>query len=176
MRLACALGLAAVGLSTTKADGRFEAKGTEFDLTGKLVGDQVGTRVAMGSEGGYLVWQDNATDEFGLGISALRMDVAGNPVGAPVRINSLLAGDQENPRVGVLKSGGAIFAWEGGASGFHRVHYRVTNAQGLFLGEDRFVTGPESGEQVEPAVAVLKNAHISLFQITFAFKIGVSEI
>ena len=64
MRLACALGLAAVGLSTAKADGRFEAKGTEFDLTGKLVGDQVGTRVAMGSEGGYLVWQDNATDEF----------------------------------------------------------------------------------------------------------------
>ncbi len=82
MRLACALGLAAVGLSTAKADGRFEAKGTEFDLTGKLVGDQVGTRVAMGSEGGYLVWQDNATDEFGLGISALRMDVAGNPVGS----------------------------------------------------------------------------------------------
>ena len=162
MRLACALGLAAVGLSTAKADGRFEAKGTEFDLTGKLVGDQVGTRVAMGSEGGYLVWQDNATDEFGLGISALRMDVAGNPVGAPVRINSLLAGDQENPRVGVLKSGGAIFAWEGGASGFHRVHYRVTNSQGLFLGEDRFVTGPESGEQVEPAVAVLKNGRAVL--------------
>ena len=162
MRLALALGLAGVGLSTAKADRRFEAKGNEFDLTGRLVGDQVGTRVAMGSEGGYLVWQDNATDEFGLGISALRMDVAGNPVGAPVRINSLLVGDQENPRVGVLKSGGAIFAWEGGASGFHRVHYRVTNSQGLFLGEDRFVTGPESGEQVEPAVAVLKNGRAVL--------------
>ena len=161
-RLALALGLAGIGLSTAKADRRFEAKGNEFDLTGRLVGDQVGTRVAMGSEGGYLVWQDNATDEFGLGISALRMDVAGNPVGAPVRINSLLAGDQENPRVGVLKSGGAIFAWEGGASGFHRVHYRVTNSQGLFLGEDRFVTGPESGEQVEPAVAVLKNGRAVL--------------
>jgi hypothetical protein len=53
MRLACALSLAAVGLSTATADLRYEAKGNEFDLTGRLVGDQVGTRVAMGSEGGY---------------------------------------------------------------------------------------------------------------------------
>ena len=98
MRLACALGLAAAGLSTATADRRYEAKGTEFDLTGKLVGDQVGARLAMGSKGGYLVWQDNATDESGLGISALRMDAAGNPVGAPVRINSQLEGNQEQPR------------------------------------------------------------------------------
>ena len=157
MRLAFALGLAGVGFSTAKADLRYEAKGTEYDLTGKLVGDQVAARLAMGSKGGYLVWQDNATDEFGLGISALRIDVAGNSVGAPVRINSLLKGNQEQPRVGVLANGGTIFAWEGGASGFHRVNYRVANAEGLFLGEDRFVTGPESGEQVEPAIAALKN-------------------
>jgi len=157
MRLAFALGLAGVGFSTAKAELRYEAKGTEFDLTGKLVGDQVAARLAMGSQGGYLVWQDNATDEFGLGVSALRIDVAGNPVGAPVRINSLLKGNQEQPRVGVLANGGTIFAWEGGASGFHRVNYRVANAEGLFLGEDRFVTGPESGEQVEPAIAALKN-------------------
>jgi len=157
MRLAFALGLAGVGFSTAKGDLRYEAKGTEYDLTGKLVGDQVAARLAMGSKGGYLVWQDNATDEFGLGISALRIDVAGNSVGAPVRINSLLKGNQEQPRVGVLANGGTIFAWEGGASGFHRVNYRVANAEGLFLGEDRFVTGPESGEQVEPAIAALKN-------------------
>ena len=157
MRLAFALGLAGVGFSTAKGDLRYEAKGTEYDLTGKLVGDQVAARLAMGSKGGYLVWQDNATDEFGLGISALRIDVAGNSVGAPVRINSLLKGNQEQPRVGVLANGGTIFAWEGGASGFHRVNYRVANAEGLFLGEDRFVTGPESGEQVEPSIAALKN-------------------
>ena len=157
MRLAFAFGLAGFGLSTAKADLRYEAKGTEYDLTGKLVGDQVAARLAMGSKGGYLVWQDNATDEFGLGVSALRIDVAGNSVGAPVRINSLLKGNQEQPRVGVLANGGTIFAWEGGASGFHRVNYRVVNVEGLFLGEDRFVTGPESGEQVEPAIAALKN-------------------
>ena len=37
------------------------------------------------------------------------------------------------------------------------MHYRVTNGQGLFIDEDRFVTDSESGEQVDPSVAVLKN-------------------
>ena len=162
MRLACALGLAAAGLSTATADRRYEAEGTEFDLTGKLVGDQVGTRLAMGPKGGYLVWQDNATDESGLGISALRVDAAGNPVGAPVRINSMLEGNQERPQVGVLPGGGAVFAWEGGASGFHRVHYRVANAQGVFFADDVLATGPESGEQTEPSLAILKNGNAVL--------------
>ena len=129
MTLACALGLAVVGLSTATADLRYEAKGTEFDLTGRLVGDQVGTRLAMDSEGGYLVWQDNATDASGLGISALRVDAAGNPVGAPVRINSLLEGNQESPQVGMLPGGGAVFAWEGGASGFHRSEEHTSELQ-----------------------------------------------
>ena len=159
MRLACALGLAAVGLSTATADLRYEPKGTEFDITGKLVGDQIGTRLAIGPKGGFLVWQDNATDESGLGISALRVDAAGNPVGAPVRINSLLEGNQESPQVGMLPGGGVVFAWEGGVSGFHRVHYRVANAQGVFLTDDLLAIGPDSGEQTEPSLAVLKNGN-----------------
>ena len=162
MRLACALGLMAAGLSTATADQRYVAKGTEFDLTGSLVGDQVGARLAMGANGGYLVWQDNATDESGLGISALRMDAAGNPVGAPVRINSQLEGNQEQPRVGLLPGGGAVFAWEGGASGFHRVQYRVANPNGVFLADDVLATGPDSGEQTEPSLAVLKSGNAVL--------------
>ncbi|MBJ90297.1 MAG: hypothetical protein CMO98_10600 [Woeseia sp.] len=162
MRLACALGLAAAGLSTAVADRRYEAKGTEFDITGRIIGDQIGTRLAIGAKGGYLVWQDNATDQFGLGISALKMDSAGNPVGNPVRINSRLKGDQENPQVGMLPTGGAIFAWEGGASGFHRVHFRITNPQGVFLFDDLFATGPNSGEQIEPSLTVLGNGNVVL--------------
>jgi hypothetical protein len=162
MRLACALGFAAVGISTATADSRYEAKGTEFDITGRIIGDQIGTRLAIGAKGGYLVWQDNATDQFGLGISALKMDLAGNPVGNPVRINSRLKGDQENPQVGMLPTGGAIFAWEGGASGFHRVHFRITNPQGVFLFDDLFATGPNSGEQVEPSLTVLGNGNVVL--------------
>ena len=57
MRLTCALGLMAVGLSTAMADRRYEAKGIEFDITGSIIGDQVGTRMAMGANGdGLAVW------------------------------------------------------------------------------------------------------------------------
>ena len=117
MRLACALGLAVVGLSIAKADQRYEAKGTEYDLTGKLVGDQVSARIAIGPKGGYLVWQDNATDESGLGVSALLLDANAIPIGAPVRLNSNLLGNQEKPQLGLLNDGGALFAWETGESG-----------------------------------------------------------
>ena len=95
MRLAFALGLAGVGFSTAKADLRYAAKGTEFDLTGRLVGDQLATHVAISPSGGYLVWHDNATDESGLGVSALMLDANANPMGAPFRVNSKLLGNQE---------------------------------------------------------------------------------
>ena len=64
--------------------------------------------------------------------------------------------------VGLLPGGGAVFAWEGGASGFHRVQYRVANPNGVFLADDILVTGPDSGEQTEPSLAVLKNGNAVL--------------
>jgi len=157
MRLACALGLMAAGLSTVTADQRYVAKGTEFDLTGKLVGDQVGARLAMGDQGGYLVWQDNATDESGLGVSAFVLDANAVPIGAPVRVNSNLLGNQEKPRLGLLKGGGALFAWETGESGFRRVQYRLMDKNHLFIGAEEFVTSADSGEQTDPSLTVLGN-------------------
>ena len=157
MRLACALGLAAVGLCTAKADLRYEAKGTEYDLTGKLVGDQVATRVAMGVDGGFLVWHDNSTDESGLGVSALLLDANAIPVGAPVRLNSNLLGNQEKPQVGLLNDGGAVFSWESGESGFRRVQFRLMDSDRLFLGHEQYVTSADSGEQTDPSLTVLEN-------------------
>ena len=151
--------LIAFGLvvSDSNADVRFKPKGNEFELTGKLVGDQLGTSLSLGSNGGFAVWQDNSTDPFGYGIAAQRIDTVGNPVGSPIRVNSLLEGDQEKPSVGMIPEGGAYFAWEGGASGFHRVHYRVVNSLGVFFSEDNFATTPDSGEQTEPSLVVLEN-------------------
>ncbi len=157
MRLVCAFGLLAAGFSTAKADRRYEVKGSEFDLTGKLVGDQVGARLAIGDQGGYLVWQDNATDESGLGVSALVLDANAVPVGAPVRLNSNLLGNQEKPRLGLLNGGGALFAWETGESGFRRVQYRLMDKNHLFIGPEAFVTSANSGEQTNPSLTVLGN-------------------
>ena len=151
--------LVAFGLvvSDLNGDVRFKPKGHEFELTGKLVGDQLETSLSLGPKGGFAVWQDNSTDPFGYGIAAQRIDTLGNPVGSPIRVNSLLEGDQEKPSVGMIPEGGAYFVWEGGASGFHRVHYRVVNSLGVFIAEDNFATTPDSGEQTEPSLVVLKN-------------------
>ena len=162
MRFAFALGLAGVGFSTVKADLRYEAKGTEFDLTGRLVGDQLATHVAISPSGGYLVWHDNATDESGLGVSALMLDANANPMGAPFRVNSKLIGNQEKPKVGLLPEGGAFFVWEAGETGFRRVQFRAASSRGLFSNEEVFVTDSNSGEQTDPALAVLRNGTVAV--------------
>ena len=144
-------------LSDLNADVIFKPKGQEFELTGELVGDQLETSLSLGPNGGFAVWQDNSTDPFGYGIAAQKIDVFGNPVGSPIRVNSLLEGDQEKPSVGMISEGGAYFVWEGGASGFHRVHYRVINSSGVFISDEKFATTSNSGEQTEPSLVVLKN-------------------
>ena len=151
-----------LGFSTAKADLRYEAKGTEFDLTGRLVGDQLATHVAISPSGGYLVWHDNATDESGLGVSALMLDANANPMGAPFRVNSKLLGNQEKPQVGLLSEGGAFFVWEAGETGFRRVQFRAASSRGLFSNEEVFVTGANSGEQTDPALAVLRNGTVAV--------------
>jgi hypothetical protein len=46
--------------------------GTEYAIAGSLPGDQVWPDVAVTPSGGFVVWQDNATDGSGWGVSALR--------------------------------------------------------------------------------------------------------
>ena len=64
-------------------------------LPGQLVGDQIGTSISIGSNGGFVVWQDNSSDPFGYGVSTQRLDSSGNPIGASIRINSILKGDHD---------------------------------------------------------------------------------
>ena len=160
--LTFALALLGLGVSTAWADLRFEAKGNEFDLTGKLVGDQLATQVVISSGGGYLVWHDNATDESGLGVSALMLDANSNPMGSPFRVNTQLLGNQDKPQVGLLSEGGAFFVWEAGATGFRRVQFRATNSRGLFSKEETFVTVANSGEQTDPSLAVLRHGNVAV--------------
>ena len=49
--------LVAFGLivSDLNADVRFKPKGHEFELTGKLVGDQLKTSMSLGPKGGFVI-------------------------------------------------------------------------------------------------------------------------
>ena len=158
IRLAGLVLLLSFFIINVHSDVAFRNFGGEFNISNKLVGDQLGAKTVLGSNGGISVWQDNSTDTYGLGIAAQFLDVNGNPLNSPFKVNSLVDGNQENASVGIHDSG-AYFVWQGGASGFHRVFFRIINNEGVFLSEDTFITSPDSGEQIEPSVTVLKNGN-----------------
>src|SRR5208283_4878091 len=64
----------------------YARNGTEYPIVGSLPGDQVCPDAALTPNGGFVVWQDNATDGSGWGISA-------------EQVNSTLSGSLSSFRV-----------------------------------------------------------------------------
>src|SRR2546423_8412755 len=72
-RLACCWLLAGIAPAVL-GQNAYGPQGGEYPIAGALPGDQVFAQVSLGTNGGYLVWQDNVTDGDGLGISARRIN------------------------------------------------------------------------------------------------------
>src|SRR5256885_862122 len=89
------------------AQTAFAPEGEEYAIAGTLSGDQTFPSISLNANGGYLVWQDNATDGSGLGISARRVNSTLSGSFAPFRVNKVSAGDQDSPKVAMLKDGNA---------------------------------------------------------------------
>ncbi len=149
-------GLLAAGLALgtwQAAAADFAFDGSEFHPVGVLAGDQGAPALALGATGGLIVWQDNATDGDGLGISARRITASGSALGAAFRVNELGAGDQEKPKVAVLPDGGAVIAWQGGDLGAQSVYARVLGPDGVFrTGDILLSTGTDHCQDVDLAV------------------------
>src|SRR5581483_12062678 len=64
----------ALPLSLFAQTNYYGTNGVEYAIAGSLPGDQVWPDVAVSSAGGFIVWQDNATDGSGWGISARKLD------------------------------------------------------------------------------------------------------
>lgn len=141
----------------------YGANGTEYAVAGALPGDQVWPDVALGSQGGFIVWQDNATDGNGLGISAQRVDTTLAGTLSTFRVNASASNNQQNARVALLKNGGAVFAWQGGKDGFQHIYARFLNTNNTFLmATDVLVSLPATAtnSQLNPAVTVLNNSNV----------------
>ena len=124
-------------------------------------------QLGLSVSGGYLVWQDNITDGDGLGISALRLDSSFSGALSPFRVNSIGAGDQENPQVSLLKGGGAVFVWQGGQQGFQHIYARFLSAGNLWLGGDVRVNTFTNNSQVNPVVTTLANSNVVVAWASF---------
>ena len=154
--------LAFMLVSTASAQTNYYAtNGTEYALIGSLPGDQVFPDAAISPTGGFVVWQDNATDGDGWGISARRLDATLSGTFGSFRVNQQGAGSQENPRVAMLKSGGAAFVWQGGPLGRQHIYARFLTSTNTFsTTNDIMVNAFTNYFQVSPAVAVLNNSNV----------------
>jgi hypothetical protein len=163
--LACTL-----GITVSAQTNYYSANGTNYPVVGQLLGDQVFPDVAISSTNGIVVWQDNATDGDGWGISARRLDGTLSGVFSPFRVNVTGAGDQENARVAMLKNGGAVFVWQGGVEGYQHIFARFLTPTNTFLTSTDLPVSSfmnTSSFQINPAVASLNNSNIVVVWSSF---------
>ncbi len=158
--LCCGLFLA-IPASAFGQTNYYATNGTEYAIIGSLPGDQVFPDVAVSTNGGFVVWQDNITDGDGWGVSARQVDGTLSGTLGTFRVNQQGAGDQENPRVALLKNGGAVFVWQGGQKGFQHIYAAFVSANNTFVtNNDILVNTFTNNFQINPAVATLTNGNV----------------
>ncbi len=145
----------------------YATNGTEYTIVGALPGDQVHPDVAVTTSGGFTVWQDNITDGDGWGVSAMQLNGALSGSGSSFRVNVQATGDQENPRVTLLKGGGAAFVWQGGQNGFQHIYARFLSSSNTWVTGDVMVNASTNYFQVNPAIATLTNGNVLVVWASF---------
>ena len=146
----------------------YARNGTEYMIIGSLPGDQVWPDVAVTTNRGFVVWQDNITDGSGWGVSARRLDGTLSGVSSTFRVNSQGTNDQENPRVALLKNGGTAFTWQGGKPSYQHIFARFLNSANTFLTTtDVLVSTYTNNFQINPAVAGLNNSNVVVVWASF---------
>src|SRR5262249_42528553 len=138
----------------------YGTNGAEYAIAGNLPGDQVHPHIAVGSTGGYLVWEDNNIDGDGLGISTIQLNASLSGVLSPFRVNSVGAADQEKPQVSLLQGGGAAFVWQGGPLGHQHIFARFLSSNNTWLTSDLQISTFNNSFQANPGVATLANGNV----------------
>ena len=148
----------------------YSANGTEYAVIGSLPGDQVFPDAAVTPNGGFVVWQDNATDGSGWGVSARRLDSTLSGTLGTFRVNVQGTNDQENPRVALLKNNGAVFVWQGGVESYQHIFARFLTPTNTFLTTTDVTVSTFSSSnsfQVNPVVTVLNNSNVIVVWSSF---------
>lgn len=164
-KLACGI-IIAVPVVVSAQPG-FAPLGGEYAIVGALPASQSRPRMSINAGGGYIVWQDQNT--FGN-----RLTVMGRPLNSGLgsslpafRVNSGATGDHENPRVALLKDGGAVFVWQGGQFSFQHIYARFLSPSNTWIALDQLVNSSPKTYQANPGVVVLTNGNVVITYATF---------
>jgi hypothetical protein len=142
------------------AEGTYVTNGAEYSVAGAKPGDQVHPALALGPNGGFLAWEDNATSSSGLSVSALRLDANFAASLSSFKINSSTPGDNEHVQVSLLDGGSAAFAWQGGTFGYQHIYARFLSSSNTWLSGDIQVNSSTNYYQLSPAIATLNNGNV----------------
>jgi hypothetical protein len=151
LRWFAAVAMAAAG---AVAHAEVARQGTEYVLS-RMSGDQIKPSVAIGTQGGVMAWEDNATDGDGQGVSAQLLTASGSVRGERFRINEIAAGDQQNVQSVMMADGATLFVWQGGKPGFQKVSYRVLAPNGTFRTKEIQLSPAGSTDNRNPVAAAL---------------------
>lgn len=161
----CSLVLGGPGLLSLQAS--YVTNGVEYAIAGAKPGDQVHPALALGPNGGFLVWEDNITSSSGLGISAQRLDSSFSGALSSFRVNSSNTGDHERAQAALLNNGGAVFVWQGGRYGFQHIYARFLSSSNTWTTDDILVNSSTNQAQLNPAVATLANGNVVMVWNSF---------
>lgn len=134
--------------------------GHDYALAVPLPGDQARPQMAIGPNGGYLVWEDNVGDGDGLSVNMRRITPTLNGELNVIPLATKTEGNQELPKVTLLAGGGAAFVWQGGPDSDQRVYLRVMTASGVFVSDEIPVSARTTAHQWQASVAGLTNGNI----------------
>jgi hypothetical protein len=157
-----------LGLLASTGHAALSPQGGEYRVIGSWPGEQLFPNVSLSPSGGYIVWHDNAIDGNGFGIGARRLDGSLSGTLATFRVNQNAAGDQENAKVTMLNSGGAVFVWQGGAQGAQRIYARFMGPDGAFITGDVQVNTYSQNFQIDPDVALLADGNLIVVWASYA--------
>jgi hypothetical protein len=147
--------------------GTYMTNGVEYPIAGVKPGDQVHPDLALNSNGGYLVWEDNVTSTSGLAISAQRLDSSYSRVLSSFKVNASTVASHERAHVSLLNDGGAVFVWQGGPFSYQHIYARFLSSSNTWLTGDIMVNGATNTFQIDSAVATLNNGNVVVVWSSF---------
>ena len=149
--LASLVGVACIGNSLAE----LTPIGSEFSIATSIPGDQINSKIELGANGGYVIWEGNAMDGDGQGISAVRLTPDLVPAFEPFVVNEIGDGDQQTPALALSGDNGAYFVWESDGN----IHGRLMGQDGSFSTDVFDVNSYTDHSQKNPSIAVLENGN-----------------
>ncbi len=142
------------------------AVGASFAVNSYVDSTQSGASVAALKDGGFIVtWESANQDLSSTGIYAQRFDASGAKLGAEFRVNTNINGQQYDPEVTGLESGGWVITWTDTSVGSQDVFAQQYDSAGRAVDGETLVNSYRFSTQFQPAVASMADGG---FIVTYA--------